>query len=199
MPISAPPSGDPHDGDHNLDSTAYLFFLARQGDRQARDSLCARYSQILNRWAHGRLPLWARELADTEDLVQSILLHALDKMEGFDPRWEGAFLAYLRTGVRNKILDHIRRHKRRPEAVPLPEDLPDPGISPSDELAELERLEGYEAALDQLPDKDQQAVFLKVELGWPYQQIADALGFPSANAARMRVARAVLDIARRMK
>lgn len=199
MPDRARSSGDPPDGDRNLDSTAHLFSQARQGDRLARDRLFERYSEILTRWAHGRLPAFARDLADTEDLVQSTLLHALDKVEGFDPRWEGAFLDYLRRGVRNRIVDHIRRRRRRPEEVPLPEDLRDPRTSPSDEVAESEQWERYETALDQLSDQARQAVFLRVELGWSYQEIAEALGVASANAARMRAARAVLELARRMR
>ena len=44
------------------------------------------------------------------------------------------------------------------------------------------------------PRKKQEAVILRVELGFSHQQVADALGLPSANTARMQVARALVQL-----
>src|SRR5262245_32362354 len=44
-----------------------LIALARKGDDRARETLYERYRPALKRWASGRLPLWARDLVDTDD------------------------------------------------------------------------------------------------------------------------------------
>ena len=39
------------------------------------DRLFARYLPRLHRWAHGRVPTWARDGANTADFVQETVLH----------------------------------------------------------------------------------------------------------------------------
>src|SRR4051812_23968454 len=81
-----------------LESSLDLLARARAGDRQALDVLMARYLPRLRRWASGRLPRWARDLADTQDLVQDTLLQTFKRIETFEARHEGALQAYLRQG-----------------------------------------------------------------------------------------------------
>ena len=57
----------------------------------------------------------------------------------------------------------------------------------------------YERALATLAEDDREAVLLRIEMGFSYQEIADALRIASANAARMRVARALLVLAKAMR
>src|SRR6185436_19368854 len=61
----------------DLDSTADLLEGIRGGDASATARLVKRYLPILRRWAHGRLPGKARDLADTDDLVQVALMRGL--------------------------------------------------------------------------------------------------------------------------
>jgi RNA polymerase sigma-70 factor (ECF subfamily) len=56
------------------ESTFHLIDLAKAGDQAALDRLFDRHLKPLRRWARGRLPGWARDLADTDDLVQETLL-----------------------------------------------------------------------------------------------------------------------------
>ena len=102
-----------------LDSSLTLLERARAGDRAALDSLVARYLPRLQRWASGRLPHWARDLADTQDLVQETLVQTFQRIEAFDSRGEGALQAYLRQAILNRIRDELRRAKRRPPKTPL--------------------------------------------------------------------------------
>lgn len=190
----SPDSGSPTD----LESTAGLLELTRQGDLAARDRLARRYLPILMRWARGRLPSWARDLSDTDDLVQVTLMRALDKVSGFEPQREGAFLAYLRTILMNQIRDHIRRVSRKPEIDEVDETVADDDPSPLEETIGREALDRYESALAQLPDRQREAVVLRIELGFTHQQVADAVGCPSDSAARMMVTRALALIAEKM-
>jgi RNA polymerase sigma-70 factor (ECF subfamily) len=179
----------------DLESTVILIDRMRQGDLGARDALLERYLPVLRRWAHGRLPPHARGLADTEDLVQVTLVRALDRLPAFEPRREGAFLAYLRRILLNALRDEIRRSRRRPVGTEQAERVVDPGPSPIEGLIGRESLERYEAALARLAPEQQEAVILRIEMGYTHQQIADALGRPSADAARMTIARALARLA----
>src|SRR6187397_619210 len=85
-----------------LESTFHLIERARAGDREALERLFARHLKPLQRWARGRLPKWARDLADTDDLVQDTLAQTFKKIGDFEPRHVGALQAYLRQAVLNR-------------------------------------------------------------------------------------------------
>jgi RNA polymerase sigma-70 factor (ECF subfamily) len=186
-----------------LESTKTLILRIRSGDENAREDLFARFLPALRRWAHGRLPRRARGLADTDDLVQNSVLRALARVDEFDPRRPGAFLAYLHQILLNNIREEIRRAGRRPEAVELPgdfpEELPEERASVLDRTVGKEMVDLYEAALARLPEMQQQAVCLRIEFGFSHQEIADALKRPSAAAARMLVVRGISRLAELMQ
>src|SRR5262245_31231306 len=94
--------------------TAELLARIRQGDLAARDILIARYLPSRGGWARGRLPAYARDLNQTDDLVQDTLIAAVKRLDDFEIRREGAFLAYLRRAILNRIRDEIRRVRRGP-------------------------------------------------------------------------------------
>lgn len=183
----------------DLESTASLLLLIRSGDASARERLLARYLPALERWAHGRLPPGARDLEMTDDLVQRTLLRALDRLEGFEPRRPGAFLAYLRQILLNLVRDEIRKVSRRPGRQELSDDLRDRSSSPIEELIGKEVLSEYQSALEKLEERDQEAIVLRIEMEMSYEDIALAIGSPSANAARMRVARGLKKLVEAMR
>jgi len=180
------------------ESTAILLERVRSGDAAARNELVARYLPMLRRWSHGRLPRGARDISDTDDLVQVALMRALGRVESFVPQREGAFLAYLRTTVLNSVRDELRRQARRPGRDSLDERLPSAEPSLVERAIGREMLEAYEAALSVLPEEQREAVIMRVEFGCTYREIAEALGKPTANAARMTVSRALLRLAEGM-
>jgi RNA polymerase sigma-70 factor (ECF subfamily) len=112
------------DGDPS--TTADLLKRAREGDRDAMEQAFMRQLQTLRRWASGRLPHWARDVADTDDLIQDVFLQTFKRIDDFEARGPGALHAYLRQSVLNRMRDEIRRRVRRPR-----DDLADGGI-PSD-------------------------------------------------------------------
>ena len=179
----------------SLENTTVLLSRARVGDAQARDVLFARFLPVLKRWAHRRLPMHARDLSDTDDLVQVTLVRALKRLEEFEPRREGAFLAYLRTILMNAVRDELRRSLRR--GVSVQDDESAWGTSPSEleSMVSREKLERYERGLATLAPDQREAVLLRLEFGYSHAQIAEALGRPSADAARMVVARALVSLA----
>jgi RNA polymerase sigma factor (sigma-70 family) len=176
----------------SLTDTATLLGRARAGDRAALDALFGRYGPELTRFAHGRLPRWARDLTDTPDLVQETLLHTFRHLAQFQWRGEGALRAYTRQAVMNRIRDELRRHSRHPHREELPEDIRHTGPTSLDSVIAQERVDRYERALAQLKESDRDLIVARFELGLSYAEIAESSGRESANAARMAVARALV-------
>ena len=173
----------------DADSSFALVKLACSGDERALNDLCALYLPRLQRWAHGRLPGWARDSLDTHDLVQDTLTHVARRIQNFEPRHEGAFQSYLRQALLNRVRDHIRRAHRHPAADPLDSGNVSPDPSP---------LERYEAALQRLKPSDRDAIILRVELGCPLTEVAEALGKPTPNAAYVAIRRAIVRLVKEM-
>jgi RNA polymerase sigma-70 factor (ECF subfamily) len=180
------------------ESTFQLLARARAGDAKALDSLFARYHPPLRRWASGRLPRWARDMSDTQDLVQDVLLQTFKRIESFQPQSEGALQAYLRQAVMNRVRDEIRRRQRRPEASALDSQQPDETPSPLEQAIGRQAVERYEAALGRLRDEDRELVIGRIELGLSYGELAEATAKPSPDAARKAAQRALLKLIEEM-
>lgn len=173
------------------ESTVRLCELIREGDKSASSVLIERYFGALHRWARGRLPRYARAEMNTEDLVQETLLRALGRLEGFKPGETGSFLAYLRQILKNRIRDEVRKFQRRPVVEELEESIEESGPSPLEEVIDGQMWERYESALATLPAQQQEGVIMRLEFQFSHEQVAEALGMPTANAARMMVSRAI--------
>lgn len=192
-----PPGGLPA-SPRELESTFELIDRVRQGDAEALDRLLARHLKPLQRWASGRLPIWARDLADTDDLVQETLTRTLRKIGGFEPRHVGALQAYLRQAVLNRIRDELRHKGRQPERAEL-EDLESEALSPFEQAIGREAVEDYERALARLRPEDREAIIARVEMGYTYEELAVALGKPTPDAARKAAQRALVRLAEEMR
>lgn len=183
-----------------IESTASLLARVRGGDQGAREQLCAQYLPILTRWAHGRLPAYARDLAETSDLVQVTLVKALGQIEQFETRREGAFLAYLRTALLNAIRSEIRRSLGHGKPVDVAAaDFSAAADSALTQHAGADLLIDYERALAELTPEWREAVILRVEFGFSYDEMAAAMERPSANAARMLAHRALAALGQQLQ
>ena len=182
----------------DAEETLTLLQRARDGDPAATDRLFARYAPALHRWARGRLPHWARDIADTNDIVQDALLQTFRNLSGFEYRGEGALHAYLRQAVMNRIREELRRRDRRPEREVIDSGIELCAASPLEEAIGQQTLERYEAALGKMSVDEREAIIARVELGLSHKEIALAIGKPTAEAARMAVARALVRLAKEM-
>jgi RNA polymerase sigma-70 factor (ECF subfamily) len=180
------------------ESTVQLLQRARDGDQQALNALFARYLPLLRRWATGRLPQWARDMADTHDLVQETLLQTFKKIDTFEYRGEGALQAYLRQVLVNRIRQEFRKTARRPDGTALDEEQVDPSPSPLEDAIGQQALDTYERALERLRPEERETIIARVEIGLSYEELAAVLGKPSADAARKAAQRAVIRLAQEM-
>jgi RNA polymerase sigma-70 factor (ECF subfamily) len=186
------------DANAGTDATVHLLERARRGDSAALDDLFARHLPLLQRWASGRLPRWARDIVDTSDLVQETVFETFKRLDGFEPRGDGALQAYLRQAFINRLRNQLRKAIKRPAAKELDSALPNDATSPLEAAIGRETLEHYEAALQRLTPDERDAVVMRIELGFSYAEIAAALGKPSPDAARMMVVRALVKLANEM-
>ena len=173
-----------------------LLQRAQAGDSDALNALIACYLPRMRRWAAGRLPDSTRGITDTHDLVQDCLFQASRKIDRFEIRGEGAFQAYLRQTLMNQIRQEVRRATRRPrcddrDIHEIAAHIADPAPSPVEQAIGRQALERYEQALARLRPSDRQAIVARIELGCSFQEVAEGLGKPTANAARMAVERAL--------
>jgi RNA polymerase sigma factor (sigma-70 family) len=189
-----PTKGPDLDGE----SSIVLLSRARGGDAPALDALCKRYLPRMKRWAHGRLPAWARGALDTHDMVQDAMINVVQRLAAFEPRHDAALQAYLRQSLLNRVRDEIRRAQRTPASGPLDDSRPSTEPSPLEQAIGHEALERYEAALQRLKPEDREAIIVRIEMGLPYGEVAEALGKPSVAAAHMAVSRALVRLAREM-
>lgn len=197
MDGSPPRTPGPVDPATGVESTLDLLVRARAGDEVALNHLLGRYLGPLTRWARGRLPQWARQMRDTDDLVQESVMQTLRHVDRFEARRDGGFHAYLRRAVENRLIDEIRRATRAPHG-PLASDLADLRPSPIEEAISGQTRDRYRAAMAQLSDAEREAVTARLELDCSYAEIAATLGRTSPDAVRMMISRALLKVAKVM-
>ena len=81
--------------------------------------------------------------SDVDDLVQDVLLVVFREVAGFEWRGQGAFRAWLRTILANRVRDHFRGQKYRPTAT-----------GGSDFQSWLDELESPDSALSRRLDRE---------------------------------------------
>ncbi len=98
---------------------------ARRGDQTAYKMLLTRITPVIRRAVYSRLGRWGQQSV-AEDITQDALLAVHLKLHTYDA--EQAFLPWLRTVARYKMIDFLRRNNHAPtmsiddENVPEPED-----------------------------------------------------------------------------
>jgi RNA polymerase sigma-70 factor (ECF subfamily) len=100
--------------------------------------------------------------------------------------------------VLNGVRQEIRRSRRKPTDALVDETLADGAVSVVEQAIGREMLDRYEVELLNLLPDQREAVILRCEFGLSYAEIAEAMGRPTSNAARMLVVRALAQLAERL-
>lgn len=125
--------------------------------------------------------------ADTQDLVQEVLVRVQRGLETYEP---GSMHGWLSRITTNAFLDEVRRRRRRPVEA-LSTEIADtaPGAPPVDEALAAESLPDHvQTALRSLPEDFRVAVVLCDVVGQSYRDIADTLAIP-VGTVRSRIHR----------
>jgi len=191
--------------------TAQVLEAARSGDAPSFERLWQRFlpglCAILAGKLHGLTDarLRNRLRADLPDMLQDIWLNASAALAGFEYRGSGSMLAWLRKIAINEFTNRLkfwqadRRDARREREVAFSnETFPGapapaarvPGPRTSAELDEQRLQVG--AALESLDPVHRELVCLKFYAGASWSEIAECLGLPGPDAARMECKRKVL-------
>jgi RNA polymerase sigma-70 factor (ECF subfamily) len=185
----------------DLIATIELVTLARQGDRSAAEQLFRRYRPRLEAFLYARVPLRSRRLFDTQDVVQDVCVKIFAALDRFKSHGIGSFWCFARSVARNHLIDAARRGNAVHETAiqegsgSCPEMVA-PG--PSEESEGHEAAEDFDRALENLPDRVRTATLMRLELGLEWNVIAAECGFPSPDAARVAIKRALREIATEM-
>jgi RNA polymerase sigma factor (sigma-70 family) len=131
--------------------------------------------------------------------VQETAVQSFKQLNRFEVRGEGALQAYLRQALLNRIRTEIRRAQRRPTVTALDSQAPADASSPLEKAIGLQNVERYERALAALRPADREVLVARLELGCTHEEIAQAIGRASANAARMAVQRAMLRLLKELR
>lgn len=182
--------------------TKTLLDRARNDDAAAADELFRRHRARL---ATGLRRKYRAGAGEPDDLVQDAVLLAFRNLSRFEYRGKGSFLAWLfscadlefRRAWRHAHAD--KRDEGRNAAPPATGWAPpDAGPSPSEAVRGAELGERLRRLIDELPEREREALVLRRFLGLDAEAIRVELELPSAGAARALLSRAQVRLAERL-
>jgi RNA polymerase sigma-70 factor (ECF subfamily) len=190
---------------------------AQEGDREALDHLLERHSARVLAIVRYRLGPRLRESVESGDILQETFLAAVKAFPSFEVRDEGSLIHWLAKLVERQIIAQADYHgaKKREAARRISLDRTSgnsgalsgsvPLLHADETTAPLEKLEraeeraAVERALDELPGEYRELLLLRNYAGASWEAVAEATGRPSAAAARMMHARAMLELAKLLR
>jgi RNA polymerase sigma-70 factor (ECF subfamily) len=154
------------------------------GHQEALGALYGRYAALIFHLAAHSL-----ERGVAEEIVQEVFLTVWRSADAFDPA-QGAFRPWLMRQAHWRILNELRRRKRRPQErtgdsadqdEPF-QEVPDQEPGPEERAWQNEHGQIVRSALQALPPKQRQAVALAFLEGLTHEQVAQALDVPLGTA-----------------
>lgn len=174
-PTNQPPNwGDKTD--------AELVLSLRQGDKSALAVLYDRYSRLVYTVAFRIL----NNGPESEDLTQEIFLNLWQK-QTYDPN-RSALSSFLSTVTRNRAIDRVRSRSNRRRILKgmVPQTVPDFSI-PVEQASQGERSQRVRTALQDLPEKQRELLWLAYFHGFSQSEIASHTNIPLGTVkSRMR-------------
>lgn len=197
------------------DATLNLIRRAQEGDNEALGQIFERfYNPVV---AHVRHCL-GRELRlsmGSVDVMQETFLAAVDEFDKFEMRYDAGIIHWLSRIAENRIRDHARyvyaekRDRRRQRALRFLRDSVASGsvqlepaaqiTLPGDAAARGELEERLATALDELEPAHREVILHRTYGNAKWTEIQELMGLGSVSTGRQLHARAVLELAARMK
>jgi RNA polymerase sigma-70 factor (ECF subfamily) len=160
-----------------------LFLSLQQGNKSALVALYDRYSRLVYTIAWRIL----NSGPEAEDLTQEIFLNLWQK-SAYNPT-RGSLSRFLSTVTRNRAIDHVRsgRNRRRILKGLTPRPAVDDFSLPEAQAAQGERSHRVREALQALPDKQRDLLWLSFYHGLSQSEIASHTKIPLGTVkSRMR-------------
>ena len=190
--------GGGREGVATMEDSAFasLFERAKGGDPAAREELYGIALVMAHRFARTKLEKRDRALLESLDVQQSILVRLIVKMPRLSFQHEGELAAWLRAVAENLVNEKRRNSTRLKRNASRTISLPIEGVE-GREGGSLEKLLArlaVEDLLSGIKPESRDVVRLRALEGRAYAEVAARLGLPSAEAARKRYARALLEL-----
>lgn len=190
------------------DKTAKLLAGAKAGDAEAGGAALERHRQALRRMVQMRLDRRVQQRVDVSDVVQDVIIEASQRLDDYLKNPAMPFHLWLRHMARDRIIDMHRRHRvsakrsvdrEQPLVVNAAGDrstiemvaqLCDAQMTPAAAATMRELAVRFEAAIEQLEEKDREVILMRHFEQLSNQEVAQALEL-SEPAASMRYLRAM--------
>lgn len=198
------------ESDRALTQSLELMRRAQAGDRHALERLVERYYDRVRPIVRARLGARLRRRVTVSDILQNTFVAVVQCYENFEVRTEANLISWMARIAERQILDEYDRQtamKRSAEReVPLEGEGGGEAVEkigggpgPEEEAALAEQQAALEESLAELPDLYRELILLRDYAGHSWQEIAEATGRPSPDAARMMHAQARVELAKRVQ
>ena len=193
-----------------------LVLRAQEGDKAALNRLCERYYDRVRRIVRLRLGARLRETIESGDILQETFLAAVKSLDSFEMREEASLVNWLSRLAERQIIAAAdyhgakKRDRRRnvsltasigdSQSIRTMSTLPDDRAPlPIDATANEEEQKHVESCLQELPEDYRELILLRNYAGASWETVAEETGRPSAAAARMMHARALIELGKLVK
>lgn len=171
---------------------------AARGDRDALDRLVTVYYPSVQGMVHRALATdlrlkrpWLAAMFSTGDVVQEVFCGVVRDIKGFDGDDESAFVGYLASMVKNRLVDAIRFHEavRRDQrrAIKIGDSEPDASVAdpdPAEAAALDEQVQRFLRVVNTFEPRERQLLRDRLDHQVGFRELAERLGYPSEDAAR---------------
>jgi len=201
--------------DSDLTLSIELVHKAQGGDGGALDRLFERYYARVRRIVRLRMGRELRRSVDSGDILQDTFIAAVRSFETFEVRDEASLINWLSKLAERQILTAAARYGARKrdkkrevllseaamgsddENVPF--ELEASTRAPLEHLSEAEQTAIVEGCIHELPEDMRELIILRDYAGASWDTVAREAGRPSAAAARMMHARALIELGKRVR
>lgn len=160
-------------------------------EREAFDVLYKKYLRKVYTYIYYRVG----RVEDAEDITESVFLHALIHLDGYEDRGI-PFSAWLLRIAHNLVANwHRRSSRRKMVGLDHAENLHDASPTPEEAMERDENILELRRVLETLPEDRQQALILRYAEGMRHKEIGEVMG-KSAGAVKVLVHRSLISLHR---
>jgi RNA polymerase sigma-70 factor (ECF subfamily) len=200
MMQTAPPTADrtPNPGSpYHTPEVLVWVEAAQQGDQRAFGALV----NLFSRDVYGKAFSILKNHQDADDVVQETFIRVYRALPGF--RFESSFRTWLITIATRQALNYRERVIKEHESLDGPEGtFEHPALRVEETqisaLLDLEARRLLQEALPKLPRRQKEALTLKLQHDWKYEQIAQAMG-TSVGSVKAHIFHAIRNLTRQVK
>jgi len=207
----------PRSDSEDLTNSLEIIRRAQAGDQLSFNRLFERYYDRVRRIVRMRVGAALRSRLEVDDILQETFAAAVRDFQRFEVRDEGSFINWLAKLAEHKITEAVDYHRAKkrdwkretPLTFPSTHSCQDSGQVSNDiatnsevplERASLkEQQERVEVGIAGLSPDLREVIVLRDYLGLAWELVAEQTGHPSPAAARMKHARALIELGRRLR